>query len=250
DLDQQTRMRTLDAFRSGDLKLLCASDVAARGLDIPDVSHVFNYDVPHHADDYVHRIGRTGRAGKSGRAFMIVTPADAKNIDKVLKLIGKDPEEVVLEGVDFASIKDTPRDDRRTGRGRPAGRGRSRDGDDRPPRPRREREAASEARIEPEAPAGTQSPEPVAEAAPQPRREREERRERPERSERSERSERPARGDRQERSERMDVQDRAPRRGGRDRDDAADGDRNGKPVVGFGSELPAFLARPTTPGRK
>ncbi len=63
DLDQSMRTRTLEAFRKGELKLLVASDVAARGLDIPDVSHVFNYDVPHHADDYVHRIGRTGRAG-------------------------------------------------------------------------------------------------------------------------------------------------------------------------------------------
>ena len=87
-------MRTLESFRNGALKLLVASDVAARGLDIPDVSHVFNYDVPHHADDYVHRIGRTGRAGKSGQTFMIVTPADSRNLDKVLKLIGKTPEEV------------------------------------------------------------------------------------------------------------------------------------------------------------
>ena len=87
-------MQTLDAFRKGELKLLVASDVAARGLDIPDVSHVFNYDVPHHADDYVHRIGRTGRAGKSGDTFMLVTPADGRSLDKVLKLIGKTPEEV------------------------------------------------------------------------------------------------------------------------------------------------------------
>jgi len=112
DLDQQTRMRTLESFRNGSLKLLCASDVAARGLDIPDVSHVFNFDVPHHADDYVHRIGRTGRAGRSGQAFMIATPADSRNLDKVLKLIGKAPEEIRLEGVDWASIKDEPRSGR------------------------------------------------------------------------------------------------------------------------------------------
>ena len=68
DLDQSARTAALDAFRSGEVKLLIASDVAARGLDIPDVSHVFNFDVPHHADDYVHRIGRTGRAGKTGTA--------------------------------------------------------------------------------------------------------------------------------------------------------------------------------------
>ena len=102
DLDQSLRMKTLAAFRSGELKLLVASDVAARGLDIPDVSHVFNYDVSHHADDYVHRIGRTGRAGKTGQTFMIVTPGDDRSLDKVLKLIKMDPEELVLDGVDFA----------------------------------------------------------------------------------------------------------------------------------------------------
>src|SRR5450755_2141801 len=74
DLDQSMRTRTLEAFRTGELRLLVASDVAARGLDIPDVSHVFNFDVPHHADDYVHRIGRTGRAGRSGVAITIVAP--------------------------------------------------------------------------------------------------------------------------------------------------------------------------------
>jgi superfamily II DNA/RNA helicase len=135
DLDQSHRMKTLADFRSGALKILVASDVAARGLDIPDVSHVFNYDVSHHADDYVHRIGRTGRAGKLGQAFMIVTPADDKSLDKVLKLIKKDPEELVLDGIDFAAIKDAPRrDDKRSG-GRErsgaerGGRGRSRGGD-------------------------------------------------------------------------------------------------------------------------
>jgi superfamily II DNA/RNA helicase len=130
DLDQSLRMKTLAAFRSGELKLLVASDVAARGLDIPDVSHVFNYDVSHHADDYVHRIGRTGRAGKTGQAFMIVTPADDKALDKVLKLIKKDPVELTLDGVDFAAIKDQPRrdggrSDKGRGRGERPGRGRA-----------------------------------------------------------------------------------------------------------------------------
>ncbi len=97
DLDQSLRTKTLASFRSGELKILVASDVAARGLDIPDVSHVFNYDVSHHADDYVHRIGRTGRAGKLGQTFMIVTPSDDKGLDKVLKLIKMAPEELVLD---------------------------------------------------------------------------------------------------------------------------------------------------------
>ena len=76
-------------FRSGEAKLLIASDVAARGLDIPDVSHVFNFDVPHHADDYVHRIGRTGRAGKTGTAITIVGPGDGKAVAEIEKLIGQ-----------------------------------------------------------------------------------------------------------------------------------------------------------------
>ena len=89
DLDQSARTAALDAFRNGEAKLLIASDVAARGLDIPDVSHVFNFDVPHHADDYVHRIGRTGRAGKTGTAITIVGPGDGKAVAEIEKLIGQ-----------------------------------------------------------------------------------------------------------------------------------------------------------------
>ena len=107
DLDQTTRMRTLDAFRKGDLKLLVASDVAARGLDIPDVSHVFNFDVPHHADDYVHRIGRTGRAGRTGKTFMLLNEYDDKNYDKVIKLIKQEPElyDIAVDYSDLANVK-------------------------------------------------------------------------------------------------------------------------------------------------
>ncbi len=89
DLDQRTRMAALDAFRNGEAKLLVASDVAARGLDIPDVSHVFNFDVPHHAEDYVHRIGRTGRAGRKGTALTIVSSADDKSLAAIEKLTGQ-----------------------------------------------------------------------------------------------------------------------------------------------------------------
>ncbi|SHJ30515.1 Superfamily II DNA and RNA helicase [Palleronia salina] len=89
DLDQSQRTRTLDGFRAGDLRFLVASDVAARGLDVPAVSHVFNFDVPSHAEDYVHRIGRTGRAGREGKAIMICVPQDEKNLDDVERLIEK-----------------------------------------------------------------------------------------------------------------------------------------------------------------
>lgn len=87
DLDQSKRMETLAAFRDGTLRFLVASDVAARGLDIPNVSHVFNYDVPSHAEDYVHRIGRTGRAGKLGTAMMICVPRDEKNLGDIERLV-------------------------------------------------------------------------------------------------------------------------------------------------------------------
>ena len=90
DLDQSQRTRTLDSFRDGSLRFLVASDVAARGLDIPSVSHVFNYDVPSHSEDYVHRIGRTGRAGREGKAVMISAPVDDKNLAAIEKLIDKE----------------------------------------------------------------------------------------------------------------------------------------------------------------
>jgi superfamily II DNA/RNA helicase len=131
DMDQPARMAALDQFRKGELPLLVASDVAARGLDIPEVSHVFNFDVPHHPDDYVHRIGRTARAGRAGTAISIVTPLDQKSIAAIEKLIGQDIPR--LEG-DFtvnAEASDT-------GEGRREHR--SADGSRRGRKPKRERE--------------------------------------------------------------------------------------------------------------
>ena len=89
DMDQSARTAALESFRNGEVTLLIASDVAARGLDIPAVSHIFNFDVPHHPDDYVHRIGRTGRAGLSGTAITLVAPIDTKAISAIEKLIGQ-----------------------------------------------------------------------------------------------------------------------------------------------------------------
>ncbi|WP_274629543.1 DEAD/DEAH box helicase [Arvimicrobium flavum] len=124
DMDQRARMAMLAGFRDGKLKLLVASDVAARGLDIPDVSHVFNYDVPIHSEDYVHRIGRTGRAGRSGKSFTIATRGDTKYVDAIEKLIGK---EIEWHDGDLSTLTESDEDHGHRGRGRErAGRGRER----------------------------------------------------------------------------------------------------------------------------
>jgi len=94
DLDQSQRTKTLDGFRNGTLRILVASDVAARGLDVPSVSHVFNFDVPGHPEDYVHRIGRTGRAGRDGRAITICEPRDLKGLAAVEALLQKDIQRI------------------------------------------------------------------------------------------------------------------------------------------------------------
>ena len=265
DLDQSMRMKTLDAFRKGDLKLLVASDVAARGLDIPDVSHVFNYDVPHHADDYVHRIGRTGRAGKSGVTYMLTTPADSRGLEKVLKLIGRTPESVDL-GIDWASLKFEPR--AKSDRSR--GRDRDRDGKDRSRgRPASETSVASMEPLVPDLaaiPAERPAPRPAgvparsrdedgAEPRSRGRRERKPRNAAPaatvetatpapkaERVERSDRQERPQRSERPERPERPHRSE-APERA-RGVQPVAERDEDDRRVVGFGADLPAFLARP------
>ena len=153
DMDQSARTAALEQFRKGELPLLVASDVAARGLDIPEVSHVFNFDVPHHADDYVHRIGRTGRAGRTGTAISIVTPLDQKSMAAIEKLIGQSiPRaegdfEVSAEATDAS---ERPREQRgrersRGGRGKPQ-RGRDRERSHEPRDTRGEARHASESR--------------------------------------------------------------------------------------------------------
>lgn len=155
DMDQSARTAALEQFRKGELPLLVASDVAARGLDIPEVSHVFNFDVPHHADDYVHRIGRTGRAGRTGTAISIVTPLDQKSMAAIEKLIGQSipraegDYEVSAEASDAG---ERPREPRGRERSRGGGRSKPQRGRDRE-RSHEPREArhASEARHSPEA---------------------------------------------------------------------------------------------------
>ena len=149
DLDQRARMASLDAFRNGGVQLLVCSDVAARGLDIPDVSHVINYDAPHHSEDYVHRIGRTGRAGKTGVAVTLVTRLDSKSVDEIEKLIGRKVDYASVVG-DAEEVDEAPKPARA---------------------PRREaesserRERGGRSRSRRETPAAPRAPEPVPVAA-------------------------------------------------------------------------------------
>ena len=108
DMDQAIRTEKLAAFKNNEITILVASDVAARGLDIEDLSHVFNFDVPHHAEDYIHRIGRTGRAGKSGRSFTLASPEDAAYVAAITGLIGKDIPAYDVEGIDSPAFGERP----------------------------------------------------------------------------------------------------------------------------------------------
>jgi len=185
DLDQSTRTAALEAFRSGNAKLLIASDVAARGLDIPAVSHVFNYDVPHHADDYVHRIGRTGRAGLTGTAISLVAPLDTKSVAAIEKLMGM-PIPVMGQPAQAVTAEGTAAESRAPRR--PAGErsperseGRSRGGRSRGGRGGRQprQDQAQPAQEQPRAqqespqerPQGFQDQKPARSSTPQPKRE-------------------------------------------------------------------------------
>jgi len=146
DLDQSQRTRTLDSFRAGELKLLVASDVAARGLDIPAVSHIFNFDVPGHAEDYVHRIGRTGRAGRAGKAITICGPRDDKALDAVEKLLQRDIPRIDSPLADQGSEESAPAPAEKADKpAKPRARGRKKtDAPKKPDSPKTDPEAAQE----------------------------------------------------------------------------------------------------------
>jgi superfamily II DNA/RNA helicase len=116
DMAQSKRTETLEKFKGGEVSLMVCSDVAARGIDIKGLSHVFNFDVAHHAEDYVHRIGRTGRAGREGRAYTFATPDDGKAVEAIEKLIGKEIPRIEIEGIETQPFSEG--DSRRRGRGR------------------------------------------------------------------------------------------------------------------------------------
>ena len=147
DMVQFKRMETLDSFKKGQVDILVASDVAARGLDIVTVSHVFNFDVPLHPDDYVHRIGRTGRAGRSGRAFTLVTEDDYKLISAIERLTNREIPELLLSVSNQLNEKPEPETEKHVDRRRRNGRGAETDGGRYPPK-RRERNAGRT--VEPE----------------------------------------------------------------------------------------------------
>lgn len=165
DLEQSTRMKTLEAFKSGEIQLLVASDVAARGLDIPAVSHVFNFDVPYHADDYVHRIGRTGRAGRLGFAFMLASRNDQKAVDAIEKLLSTSINRTVM--ADLEVREDLQQRGRSNDRSRrEGGRGRSRERRPRDPVPHGHEAAMEPAKAMPAAEvAPVMSAEPVVKQA-------------------------------------------------------------------------------------
>lgn len=236
DLPQSERSATLQKFRDGELKFLVASDVAARGLDVPDVGQVFNYAPPVKDEDYVHRIGRTGRAGREGESFTLVAPMDEKAWRGVLMLIKTDVEEYMPDGL-LEELETLPKDEGRGGRrssrdrsGRSESGGRDRSERGGRSRNRRDRSegdaetAAPKTETASEAPAETEAKQ--------------------ERSERPERKDRP----RRERSDRSDNKDRnekprseRPRRDYKRKDDDLILEPAPENVKGFGDDVPSFL---------
>jgi superfamily II DNA/RNA helicase len=259
DLPQPVRTKTLENFRGGQVQLLCASDVAARGLDIPAVSHVFNFDVPIHADDYIHRIGRTGRAGREGHALMLAGPSDHKYLGAIEKLTGMPLAREEMNDIEVTPDRhrgegrgDRERDGRRGGRDRDKRRGgRDRHRGDKPYHD----EVASMAPVEAgaAAPVETQpaaTAEQPAKHADRPHRERQPRREgehrqrdrHPRKHEapktEAAKAEQPKREHPRQERPRQEKQGHEKRRHREERDDAAPSG------PGMGPNTPAFLLRP------
>ncbi len=234
DLPQSVRFATLERFKAGEIQLLVCSDVAARGIDIGGLSHVFNFDVPIHSEDYVHRIGRTGRAGRSGHAITVAGPEDRLLVDAIERLIGAPIPRMSVAGVETAEWAEID-----PARGRRGGRsGRSEGGGGASSRSGGHRRGSS----------AEQRPSPVASPAPTVVRDQVAREERPQPRVQSERPRRdPATPKREHGSEHDRPRDRDPDRARRDRSEA--GTRPawrgredlGPAVVGFGDETPGFM---------
>jgi superfamily II DNA/RNA helicase len=225
DMSQPKRTETLERFKNSEIRLLVCSDVAARGLDIQGLSHVFNFDVPYHAEDYVHRIGRTGRAGREGRAFTLATPEEGKAIAAIQTLIGREIPNSAVPEIEVAEL-DFEGADRRRGRGSPGRSSSSRSPSTRSSSTGRRRtpdeSAARPERSEPRPQEDRPQARPRRERA-EPRRERE-----------------PVREPRE--AAVTPFPTRSPRPAPERRPAAASASE--PRVVGFGDDLPAFLARP------
>ncbi|QMW22590.1 DEAD/DEAH box helicase [Sandaracinobacteroides saxicola] len=253
DMEQSDRLKELDRFKAGEIDILVASDVAARGLDIKGVSHVFNMDVPWHPDDYVHRIGRTGRAGATGIAITLAAPSDMEAVERIEKLIGQAiPRRDGGAGGSATPAETAPAE--RPSRRRPAA---SRDDDapdtaEPPSRPPRERSRPAARRAEPPAETGAE-PEPRAEPAPRreraPRPPRDSDTRRAPREDDGRRTGRANEGRRAERENqgRRGERENEGRRGERENEGRRGerGDDLGPRFAGFGEEgVPAFLQVP------
>jgi superfamily II DNA/RNA helicase len=252
DLPQSVRTETLQKFRDGDLKLLVASDVAARGLDIPDVGHVFNYGPPPKDEDYIHRIGRTGRAGRTGESYTLVSPVDEKSWGFVLKMIDKDVEEFMPEGL-LEEIENLPPEENsgrgrrgssrdggrsRGGRGERSSGGRSRSRREETQKDDAETTTASE---QPDAPVKEHAPAKPETAAKPDKPEKAEKTDKAEKAEKSEKTEKAEKSDKpkRERAERKEK----PKRDRKRKDDDLILDPAPENVKGFGNDIPAFLKR-------
>ena len=171
DMDQSSRIAELQGFKDGKINILVASDVAARGLDVKGVSHVFNYDTPWHPDDYIHRIGRTGRAGATGRAFTLVTDDDMESIEGIEKLTGLKIPVFDIAASDGGAASSSGTGDAQSSRPprgeKPARGGRGRGKPERPDRKPADRKPAEAAPVEAVAVQAVAAPAPV-EPAPEP----------------------------------------------------------------------------------
>ena len=227
DMDQSSRNETLERFKDGKIDFLVASDVAARGLDIDDLPAVFNYDVPMHAEDYIHRIGRTGRAGRSGRAYTIATPSEGVYVTSIEKLIGNSIPRIEIDG--FASENLEEGDGKRRGRSRSGSGGGSGSANrSKTPRERAPRAAQKDAhRDETKSDQAPSAPEERQPRAPEERKSRATEERKPRRE---------ARSDQPKKSERDNKRPERNNQGGKE-----------KAVVGLGDHVPAFLQKPARP---
>jgi superfamily II DNA/RNA helicase len=242
DMAQARRTETLDRFRNGEIAILVASDVAARGLDIEGLSHVFNFDVPIHAEDYIHRIGRTGRAGREGHSFTLASEGDGRFVEAIEKMLGKQIPRIEISGIPTVSFEEA---DGRRGRPVPSGAsGRAGEGEPRgEKRPPRERKRAAERpRAEPVAAEITESSAPAFEPPAA--------QHHPENHDSSRRAVESSKAPGRPIEEKpMPQQSRhaavksSERRSRPPRSADADGDHD-QPVLAFGDHMPDFLKRP------